>query len=314
MDALARRMWTLYEPVHSLTYFAPEARTTFEEAGLRGFWRAYFAGRAAPLGPTGPAPVVASFFGFAPAMVARALPGVWDLIPPWQALRARTTGAQAAMERLLPGHEIGPVAELLEQAIADLDVAGRVLGAANAALPAGGGPAARVWRAATVLREHRGDGHVAALVAAGLDGCESLVLRSTLDIAREDLQPNRGWTDSEWDQARHRLTERGWIDVDGRATAKGISEYRALEDATDRAAARPWQALGTEGVDRLITLLTPISKACGALLPARNPIGLHLDHPQPPIRREARSGRDPAEEATDVADDGVEVTLQGEVS
>jgi hypothetical protein len=279
MDVPARRMWTLYEPVHALTYFAPEGRAAFEDAGLRGFWRGYFAGRAAPLGPTGPAPIVASFFGFAPAMVARALPGVWDLIAPSQALRARTSGAQAAIGRLLPDHDLEPVAELLEQAISGLDVAGRVLGAANAALPADEGGAARMWRAATVLREHRGDGHVAALVAAELDGCESLVLRSTLDIAREDLQPNRGWTDAEWDGARQRLTERGWIDAGGHPTEEGADVHRAVEEATDRAAARPWQALGPERVDRLITLLTPIAKACATVLPARNPIGLHVDRP-----------------------------------
>ena len=59
--AAARRMWTLFEPVHVVTYFSPEGRDAFEAAGLRGFWRGYFAGRAAPLGRTGAAPVVAIF-------------------------------------------------------------------------------------------------------------------------------------------------------------------------------------------------------------------------------------------------------------
>ncbi len=80
--ATARRMWALFEPVHVISYFAPAAREAFEQAGLRGFWRGYFAGRAAPIGLTGAAPVVASFFSFAPAMVARAVPGVWDLVTP----------------------------------------------------------------------------------------------------------------------------------------------------------------------------------------------------------------------------------------
>jgi hypothetical protein len=84
---LARSMWTLFEPVHAVTYFAPEARSAFEEMGLRGFWRGYFAGRAAPLGPVNAAVVGASFFNFSPAMVARAIPGVWELISPAEALR-----------------------------------------------------------------------------------------------------------------------------------------------------------------------------------------------------------------------------------
>ena len=88
----ARSMWTLFEPIHAVTYFTPESRSAFEQAGLRGFWRGYFAGRAAPLGPVGAAVVTASFFGFAPALVARAIPGVWDLISPADALRTRLAG------------------------------------------------------------------------------------------------------------------------------------------------------------------------------------------------------------------------------
>jgi hypothetical protein len=84
--------------------------------------------------------------------------------------------------------------------IGELDCAGRVLAAANAALPAPDDALARLWQAATVLREHRGDGHFAALVTAGIDGCEALVLRCALDLRREDVQPARGWTDEQWDK------------------------------------------------------------------------------------------------------------------
>src|ERR1022692_1609682 len=99
--AVARRMWTLFEPVHGVTYFAPEARGAFEDAGLRGFWRGYFAGRAAPLGAVTAAPVTASFYNFAPPMVSRALPAVWQLISPQRALDVRRAGAVAALSRVL---------------------------------------------------------------------------------------------------------------------------------------------------------------------------------------------------------------------
>ena len=199
----ARSMWTLFEPVHAVTYFAPEARSAYEQAGLRGFWRGYFAGRAAPLGPASAAVVTASFFNFAPAFVGRAIPGVWDLITPAEALRVRTAGAAEALGRLLAGREAdaAAAADLLWQAIGELDFAGRVLAAANAALPVPAESAARVWHAATLLREHRGDGHSAALLAADIDGCEALVLRAGLDLSREVLQPVRGWSDEEWEQA-----------------------------------------------------------------------------------------------------------------
>src|ERR1700734_4106104 len=89
----ARAMWTMIEPVHDVTYFVPEALSAFTEAGLRGYWRGYFAGRAAPLGGARAAMVTASFYKFAPAFVGRAIPGVWDLITPEQAIPVREAGA-----------------------------------------------------------------------------------------------------------------------------------------------------------------------------------------------------------------------------
>jgi hypothetical protein len=272
---VARQMWTLFEPVHVLTYFSAESRAAFEDAGLRGFWRGYFAGRASPLGATGPGPVTASFFGFAAPMVARAVPGIWQLISPAEALAVRSAGAVTALRRLAGplSASVPEAAGLLGRAIAGLDCAGRVLASANAALPAAGEPA-QLWQAATVLREHRGDGHVAALVAAGVDGCEALALRAGLDLSRELLQPIRGWSDAQWDQAVARLASRGWLEPGGRATPAGAAAHQAIEDATDLAAARPWEQLGPAGTGRLAELLLPIARACAAELPFPNPIGL----------------------------------------
>src|SRR4051794_14002352 len=210
--ALARQMWSLYEPIHVVTYFTPEARAAYEAAGLRGFWRGYFAGRAAPLGPIDAAPVVASFFSFAPQMVERALPDIWTRISPDDALRVRAEGAVASLRSQLsevPESAVNEIADLLEAATEGLDCAGRVLAAANAVLPQPDEPWTRMWQATTILREHRGDGHVAALVAADVTGCEALVWRSSYDLVRDHLQPNRGWTDEEWAAARERLVARG---------------------------------------------------------------------------------------------------------
>src|SRR6187431_949847 len=99
----ARKLWGLFEPLHSVTYFAPQCRSAFEEAGLRGFWRGYFAGRSAPLGPVGPGPVIAAFYGFAPAMVTRALPDVWTRITPQAALDARRIGARRVLAEVTAG-------------------------------------------------------------------------------------------------------------------------------------------------------------------------------------------------------------------
>ena len=308
-------MWTLFEPVHAVTYFTAEARSAYEQAGLRGFWRGYFAGRAAPLGvagaggavaaptgtvaaPTGAASaavVTASFFNFAPAFVARAIPGVWELITPEEALRVRLAGATEGLGRLLAGREAeaAAAADLLWRAIGELDFSGRVLAAANAALPvlpgedvaASSGFSAssaslaaaglgRLWQAATLLREHRGDGHFAALAAADIDGCEAVVLRCCLDLRREDMQPVRGWTDEAWDGALSRLAARGWVGADGALTSAGREAHAAVEDATDRAASRPWARLGPEATAEIAAALTPLARACAAALPYPSPIGV----------------------------------------
>jgi hypothetical protein len=290
----ARSMWTLFEPIHAVTYFAPEARAAFEEAGLHGFWRGYFAGRAAPLGPAGAAVVTASFFNFAPAFVARAIPAVWDLITPEDALRTRLAGAEAGLRGVLAGREAEAevAAGLLWQAIGELDFSGRVLAAANAALPvadsgsagggsagggsAGGGSAAvaRLWQAATLLREHRGDGHFAALAAADIDGCEAVALRCCMDLRREDIQPVRGWTDEQWDNALAGLADRGWVGAGGQLTTAGQAAHDAVENATDWAAARPWARLGADATAELAGVLTPLAKACAVIVPYPSPIGV----------------------------------------
>ncbi len=270
---VARRMWTLFEPIHAVTYFAAEARAAFEAAGVRGFWRGYFAGRSAPLGRVTAAPVTASFYTFAPQMVSRALPAVWDLITPDQALAAREAGAVAALNRLLGDltDAAGRAADMLAAAAAGLDCSGRVLAGANAALPVPADPVARLWQAATVLREHRGDGHFATLLAADVDGCESNVLRAGFDLPRETIQPLRGWTDEQWAEAAARLAARRLIDSDGTPTPAGAALRAAIEATTDAAATRPW--LDQEFAADLAEVLYPIALACSAEVPAPNPVG-----------------------------------------
>ncbi|WP_089154923.1 SCO6745 family protein [Micromonospora sp. NBS 11-29] len=270
-------MWTYFEPVHAVTYFHPRARAAYEAAGLRGYWRGYFAGRAAPLGPVDAPAVTAAFFSFSPTMVARALPSVWQLASPADALRARLTGAVQALAEFtyeLPETHLVEAAELLEEAAGQVGTAGRVLGAVNAALPRGEYPLARLWQAATTLREHRGDGHVAALVTTGLEPDEVVAWRCRVDQSREFHQRARGWTDDEWTAAEERLVEKGWLTPDRAPTGHGTATFRAAEEATDRAALGPWRALGAERTERLRELLEPISTRCRTIIPPLAPIGL----------------------------------------
>ncbi|MGA5819332.1 SCO6745 family protein [Kitasatospora sp. NPDC094028] len=272
----ARALWRLFEPVHAVAFLQPESRAAFEGVGLDGAWRGYFAGRAAPLGPVDAPPVIAAFFSFAPARVEQALPEVWTHAGPERALAARTEGAAAALARLLQPvdrEQVESATDALEAAVARLDCTGRVLAAANAALPRPTGLYGRLWQAATALREHRGDGHVAALVAAGLDGCEAPVLHCALDASREVLQPLRGWTDDEWAAAAGRLVERGWLTAAGTVTELGLIRHQALEAATDLAAGRVWEGRPDGELDRLAAALTPIAALCREQMPI-NPLAM----------------------------------------
>jgi hypothetical protein len=171
---LARRLWSRLEPIHVVTYFSPEVRAALSGAGYKGFWMGYFAGRAAPMGPVGPEVVFATFYNFSIAHVRRAIPDAWAFAPPSAALQAREQGSAAALRRAFAGKDLAgavQTAAVLARAAAEsAPMEGRVLFAANRALPWPAEPAAVLWQACTLLREHRGDGHVAALAAAGIGG------------------------------------------------------------------------------------------------------------------------------------------------
>lgn len=277
----ARRLWSLTEPCHAVVYFSPEPLAAFEAVGLRGFWRGYFAGRAAPLGAVGPAPVTACFYGFSPAFVARALPSIWSLTTPERSLAARLEGADAALHRLLDVdtlHDtIDEAAALLQDGLAACEAAGRPLYAANAALAWPDDPVRRLWHATTLLREHRGDGHVAALLTAGLDPCESHVTQvAATGVTVDTIQPYRGWSDEDWDAATRRLVARGWLTGSGALTEEGRAGRDAAEELTDRLAAAPVERLGPNRTARLCALLEAIVTTVveAGELPYPNPIGV----------------------------------------
>jgi hypothetical protein len=180
----------------------------------------------------------------------------------------------------VPTDGVARAADLLTEAAGRLDHAGRPLGAANADLPVPDEPLARLWQAATTLREHRGDGHVMALRQAGLGGCEILVFRAAHDLDGDFLRANRGWTDEEWSSATQRLIEGGWLDEAAAPTPWGVSRFREIEAETERLAGSAWA-----GADRELMwdALFPLSEPCRAVLPAANPVGL----PDPQIPRSA---------------------------
>jgi hypothetical protein len=280
--SVARRAWTLFEPIHAIVYFAPEAPEHYKAAGLRGGWMGYFASRSAPMGAVTPAVVTAVFHSFQPAMVARAIPDAWHFSSPELALTARTAIADAALRRLW-GNEVAS-ADVAAAASAAMAVAhqlrggGRPLYAATARLDEPEVAHLKLWHACTLLREHRFDGHVAALTVHGLDGLESLVTALAVGgwIDAPTMRRFRGWTDEEWDAGVESLRDRGILDAAGAFTEKGRALRTDVEAMTDRLASGVWEAMDEPSqehlFDTLRRLATLLESPDGIRYP--NPIGV----------------------------------------
>ena len=274
----ARAWWRALEPIHAVTYFAPESLEALRGTGLRGFWMGYFAARVAPVGAVGPAAVAAAFFNFHPAMVRRSVPDGWTFADPATVLVARRQGAARALRRLDPSVEVRSrrLVPLLGPVIERADGSGRVLFSANRALSPPDDPVEALWQACTSLREHRGDGHVAVLTAAGLDGCQALVLFALSEGLPATLfQESRGWSADEWELARARLEARGLVRAD-RIAPDGVELRRALEQTTDDLAAAPFLALGAREADEALASARSVARAVaeGGDIPFPNPMGL----------------------------------------
>ncbi len=287
----ARELWRRLESLHAVTYFAPETSAATKGLGVNGFWRTYFGCRASPLGACSAGVATAAFFGFAPPMVSRAIPSVWELASPGALLEARAAGAAAALRRIA-GDELAALARDTGTIGALTDAAERAEGGAlplflaNRDLPPPEDPVAAVWQLATTLREHRGDGHVVTWTAMGFAPVDVAVLFVAVGgTSREALQPNRGWTDDDWAGAIDRAVGHGLLDGDGRAAPAGRDVVAEVERATDRLAATPFAGVDDEARARLLDAITPAARAVArsALIPSVNPMGVRLldDRPNP---------------------------------
>ncbi|MFC8241323.1 SCO6745 family protein [Streptomyces chartreusis] len=277
-----RQLWHLLEPLHAVLYYAPEA---FEGAAELGYateerWPSYFPYRAAPLGAAGAESVASAFYSFSPRMVAEHIDPAWRIASPEAVLRARERGVDRAYCAIfgdrVDSPELAELATLVRSAAEAANTAGRPLAAANAALDRPEAPHLQLWHAATILREHRGDGHIATLMVAGLDPVEALVSFAAIGAASVERFESRGWSAEEWESARDRLTARGLVDADGTATDAGRELRRTVEERTDQLAAAPWQSLTAAEIDRLVELLGEfwVAVLSSGLLPSETTLGI----------------------------------------
>jgi hypothetical protein len=271
---LVRRAHHSTNSLHSLIYFAPEAEQHLTQVGLEAGRMCYFASRAAPMGAVGAGVVTATFYNFSPALVAGCIPRAWELATPAAVLDARFAAVDAALGRLLgpdliASADMRSLAELVRTAASACGQEGRPLYAGHADLDWPCGPHLEAWHGLTLLREYRGDGHIAALVGARLSGIEALVTHTATGkgFLPGFARASRGWSQAEWDSACDGLAARGLLDSDGELTAAGLEVRAQVERETDLMAAAPWVHLGderTEEVIRLGNALTRVALAAGA--------------------------------------------------
>ena len=281
---LARSLWQRLELIHTVVYFAPEsqaASAALKPSGvLDGVLRVPLGGDRPGRPRRGPGDLLQLLAGVDPPRGA----GLLDRTTPAAALEGRQAAIDQALRRLL-GEDIAERADIVDatakarplaESLQD-DVVGRPLFAGHADQPwPDGGAHMTLWWAATLVREHRGDGHIAALVDAGVDGCEALVLHAATGVVpREALQPSRKWTDDEWAAAVDRLAARGWVDATGAFTDAGRAARDRIEDRTDEMAMRSIGALGNDVVGDAANAALPIAKAVMSAggVPPITPVG-----------------------------------------
>ncbi len=264
-QAKIHRMFELIEPIATIT-FSEVPNEAFLARGMRNYWDGYFAGRAAPLG-LAPAEVVhAVFYNFAEGEVARHIPWVWGKITPQEAIAVREQGSATALRQLIGEHADSPdlvrVADLATRAAVSAPTEGRALYAGLRALEVPEEPVARLWHAATLLREHRGDGHNAALVAHGIGGTEAHVLMAlSLDMRAEEFGRIHHLPEARLAAVVDGLRGRGLVDAAGGFTDAGRETKARIEALTDELAAPAYDVLGAEELDELITGIEPIAAA-----------------------------------------------------
>jgi hypothetical protein len=272
----ARKTWRTLEPLHGMVYFVPEAAEAYGRLGITG--RAgYFASRAAPMGAVTADVVVSTFFNFNPELVHAAIPSSWEIATPGAMVAARFDAVDAAFRRLLGDEVVGSAemrraAELARSAAEEAGrrAEGRPLAAAHADLAWPTESHLVLWHAQSILREYRGDGHIAQLVVHGLSGIEALVTHAAAgDVPAHLLRATRDWPREAWDTAVDGLRGRGLLEQgeELRFTEAGARQRQVIEDGTDALAAAPYAALGEERCAELRALARPWSRTFAQQLP-----------------------------------------------
>ncbi len=259
----ARRLRDAMEPLAMHAVWSSQTNEALAAYGFN-FLTAYVTGRAAPLGEV-PSSVVASTFAvFEPGLVDALWTEGRAKLDLTTVIGVRDTATAASLRTVLAGiddAEIIRVAEILEVAVAGVDGTGRTLFSALRSQPRLDDAHGRLWRAADLMREHRGDGHIAACVAAGLDPVRMGILMEVwLGYPVGEYSGTRAWPQEAQDAAVARLEADGLL-ADGGITDAGRAVRDALEAATDASQESLIAAIGGD-LDMVTSAFEGWSRLC----------------------------------------------------
>ena len=271
----ARRLRNAVEPVAAGVYFAPEAHAAYEALGFDGSplpsadgiarpeLKSYFTSRGACMGQVSGEVVAAAFGVFNPKFVVPGVAAGWQITSREAILQAREQAATAMLARVLGDHPdgLGQVTDLLRRGADAAPWAGRAIYGGLRSLGFPGHPLGDMWRAADLLREHRGDSHVISWAVGGAEAVEILLLTEQWwGVPARSYTPSRGWTDKDMDAGFERLTRRGLMTGGEQLTDAGRAFREEIEVRTDELERPVLDALGDD-LDELLDHLDAWSEA-----------------------------------------------------
>lgn len=276
MTATVERLGQITNLVHGFIYFASQATDRFAALGLAGRQQ-YFAGRGAAMGPVGPEIIEATFYNFDPIVVRAAIPSAWQVATPADVQAARFHAAADVLASACGDVEPAQLERAIALAtamVAGVGDEGKPLAAGNRSITLPEAPMLHLWQLVTIIREWRGDAHVAALAAADVSGIQALVLHAaTEQVPAAVLQATRGWSDDDWATAIESLATRGLVEANGSFTDVGRQLRVDIETTTNQASQALVDAVGDERSTELIELLRPIRKGLLASGVFSKPLG-----------------------------------------
>lgn len=246
--APARRLRDACEPVAMHAVWSPLTNERLATLGL-DFLTSYVGGRAAALGEPVGAVVAATFAWFSPELVTTVYDAARQAVSRERLLAERDAATSESLRGVLDAAgvveaEIVGVADVLASAVEPADGTGRPL---FSGLRSRGRPVdavQRLWWACDLVREHRGDSHVAAASAAGLAALEMNVLTELwLGMPMLSYTGTRGWSEDAMRTAVAGLEARGWV-RDAALTEGGRAVRAQVEEHTDAQERQVVDALG----------------------------------------------------------------------